>query len=97
MGIILEFRRKEEAAADRTAKPVEGSLGEIIIFLGVRIERYRKVPSDMPEHAGQPSGRPAQRGRKKKASPNPTRAYSGSSGVSGGGAGSTMGGGAGLT
>jgi hypothetical protein len=63
MGIILEFRRGEKAA-ERSAPSVEGSLGEIIIFPGVRIERYRRVPNDMPEHAGTPRGR-AQRGRKK--------------------------------
>jgi hypothetical protein len=38
MGIILAFRRDDEAAIP-TAKPVNGSLGEIIIFPGVRIER----------------------------------------------------------
>jgi hypothetical protein len=38
MAIILEFRRTEEAVV-RIVKPVEGSLGEIIIFPGVRIER----------------------------------------------------------
>jgi hypothetical protein len=64
MGIILEFRRTEDAAG-RTATPTEGSLGEIIIFPGVRIERHRHVPTDMPEHAGSPSRRRAQRGRKK--------------------------------
>jgi hypothetical protein len=64
MGTILEFRRSDEAA-DRTTRPVEGSLGEIIIFPGVRIERYRQVSSDIPEHADTPSGRRAQRGRKK--------------------------------
>jgi hypothetical protein len=63
MGIILEFRRSGDAAK-QTARPVEGSLGEIIIFPGVRIERYRR-PSDMPEHAGAPSRRRAQRLRKK--------------------------------
>jgi hypothetical protein len=64
MGIVLEFRRSEEAA-QRTDRPVEGSLGEIIIFPGVRIERFHKVSSDLPEHAGTPSRRRAQRGRKK--------------------------------
>lgn len=64
MGIILEFRRNEEAA-ERTARPVEGSLGEIIIFPGVRIERFRVASNDMPEHAGTPSRRRAQRLRKK--------------------------------
>jgi hypothetical protein len=61
MGIILEFRRSEDAA-ERTATPAEGSLGEIIIFPGVRIERHRHVPTDMP---GSPSRRRVQRGRKK--------------------------------
>ena len=60
MGIILEFRRSEVAAV-RIARPVEGSLGEIIIFPGVRIDR--RAPIDMPEHTGSSSRR--QRGRKK--------------------------------
>ena len=64
MGIILEFRRGDEAV-DRTPSPVEGSLGEIIIFPGVRIERYRQASNEMTEHAGTPSRRRAQRGRKK--------------------------------
>lgn len=63
MGNILEFRRPEEQA-DRIARPVEGSLGEIIIFPGVRIERYRRVASDAPEE-GTPSRKRVQRGRKK--------------------------------
>ena len=46
MATILEFRRNEEAAA-RIAKPVEGSLGEIVIFPGVRIERH--APADAPQ------------------------------------------------
>jgi hypothetical protein len=62
MGIILEFRRSEEAAI-RSAGPVEGSLGEIIIFPGVRIDRM--ATTDVPEQAGTPSGRRIQRGRKK--------------------------------
>lgn len=62
MGTILEFRRGEEAAA-RIAKPVEGSLGQIIIFPGVRIDR--RVSSDTPRQTGAPSRRRAQRGRKK--------------------------------
>jgi len=62
MGTILEFRRGEEAAA-RIAKPVEGSLGQIIIFPGVRIDR--RVSSDKPRQTGASSRRRAQRGRKK--------------------------------
>ena len=62
MGIILEFRRSEGAAIS-TAKPVSGSLGEIIIFPGVRIERG--AWSDNPAQTGSPSGRRVQRGRKK--------------------------------
>jgi hypothetical protein len=60
MAVILEFRRSEEDA-DRAAKPIEGSLGEIIIFPGVRIERQtaRKRQSSAPLR------KRAQRGRKK--------------------------------
>lgn len=49
MATILEFRRNEEAAA-RIVKPVEGSLGEIVIFPGVRIERHASgdAPQTMP-------------------------------------------------
>jgi hypothetical protein len=60
MGTILEFRRSEDAI-DAVARPVEGTLGEIIIFPGVRIDR--RTPIDMPEHTGSSSRR--QRGRKK--------------------------------
>ena len=62
MAIILEFRRSEEATA-QTARPVEGSLGEIIIFPGVRIDR--RASSDTPEQTGTPSRRRVQRSRKK--------------------------------
>jgi hypothetical protein len=62
MAIILEFRRKEEAPA-RAIKRTEGSLGEIIIFPGVRIER--KSSGDAPPHTQTPSGRRVQRARKK--------------------------------
>ena len=62
MGIILEFRRSEEAAA-RISRPVEGSLGEIIIFPGVRIDR--RASNDTPDQTGTPSGRRLQRSRKK--------------------------------
>ena len=62
MGIILEFRRSEEAGS-RIEKPETGSLGEIIIFPGVRIER--RASSDTPSQTGAPSRGRAQRGRKK--------------------------------
>jgi hypothetical protein len=63
MGIILEFRRSEEAAV-RMTMPVEGSLGEIIIFPGVRIDR--RAPGDTPRLTDTPSSRRrAQRSRKK--------------------------------
>jgi len=64
MGIILEFRRSEEAAT-RITRPAEGSLGEIIIFPGVRIERYCVSSADVPDSAGTPSRGRAQRLRKK--------------------------------
>ncbi len=60
MGIILEFRRSEDAAV-RIARPVEDTLGEIIIFPGVRIDRRASI--DMPEHTGSSSRR--HRSRKK--------------------------------
>ena len=62
MGIILEFRRGEEPAIPAT-RPLSGSLGEIIIFPGVRIDR--SASSDRPAQAGTPSRRRVQRGRKK--------------------------------
>jgi hypothetical protein len=61
MGTILEFRRSEDAAA-RIAGPVEGTLGEIIIFPGVRIDRHTTY--DLPEHTGTSSGRRLQRRKK---------------------------------
>ena len=62
MGTILAFRRCEEAAIP-IAKPASGSLGEIIIFPGVRIERG--AWSDTPSHTGAPSRKRVSRGRKK--------------------------------
>jgi hypothetical protein len=62
MAVILEFRRSEEAAS-RTASPVQGSLGEIIIFPGVRIDR--RASGDSPRQSGTPSRRRMQRARKK--------------------------------
>lgn len=62
MGTILAFRRNEEAAIP-AAKPAGSSLGEIIIFPGVRIER--EIWKDKPAETRAPSRRRAQRGRKK--------------------------------
>jgi hypothetical protein len=62
MGTILEFRRSADAAV-QVARPTEGSLGEIIIFPGVRIDR--RASADMPEHTGTSSSPRVQRGRKK--------------------------------
>jgi hypothetical protein len=62
MATILEFRRTEEAAA-RTGKPVEGSLGEIVIFPGVRIER--RTSNDAPRPTGSTNRRRAPRPRTK--------------------------------
>ena len=61
MGIILAFRRDD--AAIPIAKPVNGTLGEIIIFPGVRIERG--LWRDKPAETGAPSRRRAQARRKK--------------------------------
>ncbi len=63
MAIILEFRRSEEEAA-RSTKPLEGSLGEIIIFPGVRIER--RSARKRPKQTITPLRRRAQRSRKKQ-------------------------------
>jgi hypothetical protein len=63
MAIILEFRRSEEEAA-RITKPLEGSLGEIIIFPGVRIER--RLARKRPKQTITPLRRRAQRSRKKQ-------------------------------
>jgi hypothetical protein len=62
MGTILAFSRNDEAAMP-VARPVDGSLGEIIIFPGVRIERG--VWRDNPAETGAPSRRRAQRRRRK--------------------------------
>ena len=62
MAVILEFRRSEKAAS-RSASPVPGSLGEIIIFPGVRIDR--RASSDSPHQSGTSSRRRMQRARKK--------------------------------
>jgi len=45
MATILEFRVTEDNAAPN-GKPVEGALGEIIIFPGVRIERHDTASED---------------------------------------------------
>lgn len=62
MATILEFRRPEEAAA-RIDKPLEGSLGEIIIFPGVRIER--QTVRDEPRRTGTANRRRSHRVRSK--------------------------------
>jgi hypothetical protein len=61
MAVILEFRRGVEVTVPR--KPVDGSLGEIIIFPGVRIDR--SASSDSPACTTAPSRRRAQRARGK--------------------------------
>ncbi|MGK2923108.1 MAG: hypothetical protein ACSLE4_10040 [Methyloceanibacter sp.] len=60
MATILEFRRTEDAAA---SKSVEGSLGEIIIFPGVRIERH--ALADAPDQMSSIDRRRPPRVRKK--------------------------------
>ena len=62
MATILEFRRTDDAAA-RIGKPGEGTLGEIIIFPGVRIERH--ASADAPRHTSGAARRRTQRIRKK--------------------------------
>ena len=62
MAVILEFRRSEEAA-NRITRSVQGSLGEIIIFPGVRIDR--RASGNRPRQSGAPTRRRVQRARKK--------------------------------
>jgi hypothetical protein len=62
MATILEFRPTEDTTA-RIDKPGEGTLGEIIIFPGVRIERH--ATADAPQHAPATTRRRTQRARKK--------------------------------
>jgi hypothetical protein len=62
MATILEFRRTKKTAA-RIGKPVEGSLGEIVIFPGVRIER--RMSSELPKGSRSTTCRRAPRARKK--------------------------------
>jgi hypothetical protein len=61
MATILQFRPTAEAKA-RIERPIEGTLGEIIIFPGVRIER--RGSADAPRSTSAPRRR-AQRSRKK--------------------------------
>jgi len=60
MATILEFRRGVEVTVP--SKPVDGSLGEIIIFPGVRIDR--SAASDSTAQNATPSRRRAQRSRR---------------------------------
>jgi hypothetical protein len=62
MAVILEFRRSDEAAS-RIASPAQGSLGEIIIFPGVRIDR--RAAGGSPPQSRASSRRRMQRARKK--------------------------------
>jgi hypothetical protein len=62
MAVILEFRRSEEAA-NRITRSVRGSLGEIIIFPGVRIDR--RASGNGPRQSSAPTRRRVQRARKK--------------------------------
>lgn len=62
MATILEFRRTEDAAP-RSGQLVEGTLGQIIIFPGVRIERHE--PAEAPRDAPSSARRRTTRIRKK--------------------------------
>jgi hypothetical protein len=62
MAIILQFRRPAEPAA-RAVEAEDGALGQIIIFPGVRIDRYTE---DAPKRSVSASRKGAQRSRKKQ-------------------------------
>lgn len=52
MATILEFRMTEHDGARKEA-PTEGTLGEIIIFPGVRIERHGVQEQILPTAAAE--------------------------------------------
>ncbi|MET0667025.1 MAG: hypothetical protein ABWZ01_00750 [Methyloceanibacter sp.] len=62
MATILQFQPTAEAKA-RIERPAEGTLGEIIVFPGVRIER--RGSADASRSTSTPARRRAQRSRKK--------------------------------
>jgi len=62
MGVILEFRQITEPIA-RVIEPEARVLGEVVIFPGVRIERY--ASEDTPSGTTSQARKRAQRARKK--------------------------------
>lgn len=66
MATILQFRPSAEAKA-RIERPEEGTLGEIVIFPGVRIDR--RGAADATRQASAPPRRRAQRSRKLQPAP----------------------------
>ena len=62
MAIILQYRRPAEPAP-RAMVAEDGALGQIIIFPGVRIDRYTE---DAPKRSVSASRKGAQRSRKKQ-------------------------------
>jgi len=62
MGVILEFRQITEPVA-RAIEPEARVLGEVVIFPGVRIERY--ASEDTPSGTTSQARKRAQRARKK--------------------------------
>ena len=62
MAIILQYRRPEEPAP-RPVESEDSVLGQIIIFPGVRIDRYAEAA---PKGKVSPSRKGAQRSRKKQ-------------------------------
>jgi hypothetical protein len=62
MAIILQYRRPDEPAP-RPAEAEDRVLGQIIIFPGVRIDRYAEAA---PKGKVSPARKGAQRSRKKQ-------------------------------
>ena len=62
MAIILQYRRPAEPAL-RAVEAGDSALGQIIIFPGVRIDRYTE---DAPKRSVSASRKGAQRSRKKQ-------------------------------
>ena len=63
MAVILQYRRPAETAP-RQMEPCEGVLGQVVIFPGVRIDRYTE--DDSPSENVSAARKGAARSRKKQ-------------------------------
>jgi hypothetical protein len=63
MAVILQYRRPAEAEP-RQMQPYEGALGQVVIFPGVRIDRFTE--DDSPRENVSAARKGAARSRKKQ-------------------------------